>query len=206
MTKTIKTIFWNVDTQYDFMKPDGKLSLVGATPIEGNLPYLTVWAPRHNIRVVNTADYHTRDSRELSDTPDFKTTFPPHCMERTKGAEFIDQTRPKNPYLIDWKDATFDPVKLREYRNLIIYKDEFDAFHPTGAPHTDKILRELHPQRAIVYGVATNVCVDFAVKGLLQRGVGVYGPTDAIKELPGLPLEVVLDSWKEHGAVLIKTL
>ena len=40
----------------------------------------------------------------------------------------------------------------------------------------------------------------------MQRGVGVYVPTDAIKELPGLPLEVVLDSWKEHGAVLIKTL
>lgn len=56
-----------------------------------------------------------------------------------------------------------------------------------------------------MYGVATNVCVDFAVKGLLQRGLQVYVPTDAIKELPGLPLEKVLESWKNEGVQLIRT-
>lgn len=70
-----RTIFWNVDTQYDFMKLDGKLSIPGATEIEGNLEYLTRFAAVHGIKVVNTADYHTLNSRELSDKPDFKTTF-----------------------------------------------------------------------------------------------------------------------------------
>lgn len=200
-----RTIFWNVDTQYDFMKPQGKLSIPGATEIEGNLEYLTRIAVARGIKTVNTADYHTAESRELSDTPDYKNTFPPHCLMNTKGAEFIDATKPVNPYVIDWKDPTFDPAKVQKHRNIVLYKDEFDVFHPTGAPHTEKVLNELNPQRAIVYGVATNVCVDFAVRGLLKRGVDVYVPTDAIKELPGLPLEAVLDSWKKEGAVLIKT-
>ena len=200
-----KTIFWNVDTQYDFMKPDGKLSIAGATAIEGNLEYLTAIAADRSIKVVNTADYHSAASRELSAAPDFKTTFPPHCLAGTKGAEFIDATKPANPYVIDWKDQSFDPAKVQQHRNIVVYKDEFDAFHPTGAPHTEKVLREINADRAIVYGVATNVCVDFAVKGLLQRGLGVYVPTDAIKELPGLSLVTVLDSWKDLGAHLVTT-
>ncbi|MBI4147214.1 cysteine hydrolase [Candidatus Woesearchaeota archaeon] len=200
-----KTIFWNVDTQYDFMKPDGKLSVPGATAIEGNLEYLTKIAAVRQITVVNTADYHTPKSKELSDNPDFKITFPPHCMAGTEGAEFIEATKPAKPYIIDWRDASFDPAKVKEHLDIVIYKDNFDVFNVTGAPHTEKVLHELNPRRAIVYGVATNVCVDFAVKGLLQRGLQVYVPTDAIKELPGLPLEKVLESWKNEGVQLIRT-
>ena len=203
--KMTKIIFWNVDTQYDFMKPEGRLAISGATNIERNLEYLTRIAAERKIKVVNTADYHNVDSRELSTTPNYTTTFPPHCLAGTKGVEFIDATKPVNPYVIDWKDQSFDPSKLEQHRNIVIYKDEFDAFHPTGAPHTEKVLSQLNPQRAIVYGVATNVCVDFAVKGLLQRGVEVYVPLDAIKELPGLPLEEVLKSWRMKGAILIRT-
>src|SRR3989344_4668526 len=167
-----KTIFWNVDTQYDFMKPDGKLSIAGATEIEGNLEHLTSLAASRGIKVVNTADYHHTNSRELSATPDYKTTFPAHCLEKTPGAEFIDATKPENPYVIHWMGMDEghwkwpippDPAKIKEHRNIVLYKDEFDAFHPTGAPYTDKVLQVLTPQRAIVYGVATNVCVDFAV-------------------------------------------
>ncbi|MEK6905684.1 MAG: cysteine hydrolase family protein [Nanoarchaeota archaeon] len=201
----IKPIFWNVDTQYDFMKPDGKLSIPGAAAIETNLGYLTMLAAHNNIYIVNTADWHTPESRELSATPDFKTTFPFHCLSGTKGAEFIDATKPVKPYIIDWRDTDFNPAKVKEHLDIVIYKDEFDAFHATGAPHTEKVLNVLNPRRAIVYGVATNVCVDFAVKGLLQRGLQVYVPTDAIKELPGLSLEAVLDSWKKEGAKLIRT-
>lgn len=201
----IKPVFWNVDTQYDFMRPDGKLSIPGAAAIETNLRYLTMIAASNNIYVVNTADWHTQESRELSATPDFKTTFPQHCLAGTKGAEFIDATRPAFPYVIDWRDASFDPAKVKEHFDIVIYKDNFDVFNAAGAPHTEKVLDALNPRRAIVYGVATNVCVDFAVKGLLQRGLQVYVPTDAIKELPGSPLEAVLDSWKKEGAKLIRT-
>ncbi len=194
-----KTIFWNVDTQYDFMDPKGKLSIVGAMDIAGNLEELTRLAARKRIQVVNTADYHTLTSREISESPDFKTTFPAHCMEKTSGAKYISETEPENPYTIHWKDSSFDAEKVRRERNIVIYKDEFDCFHPIGAAHTETVLKIIQPERVVVYGVATNVCVDFAVIGLRQRGYEVYVPIDAIKELPMLPLEETMVKWRGLG-------
>lgn len=210
----MKTIFWNVDTQYDFMRNDesfqGSLAIPGARDMEGNLEKLTKFAREKSIRIVNTADWHNEYTKEISDTPDFKTTFPKHCMQGTKGADYVPATKPVNPYMIDW---AFDPIPylgdeaemaiktgISFGGDIVILKDHFDVFQ--GNPYTEEVLRILKPERAVVYGVATNVCVNYAVLGLLERGIKVYVPTDAIKELPGLPLEDVLNDWKEKGAVL----
>ena len=57
----------------------------------------------------------------------------------------------------------------------------------------------------IVYGVATEPCVDFAVKGLRERGVDVLVPTDAVKELPTSNQQEILNTWKNKGVKLITT-
>ena len=198
----MKTIFWNVDTQYDFIRDDesfkGALAIPGAREIEGNLVRLTRLAKAKKIQVINTADWHKRNSPELSDNPDFINTFPPH---NTKGAAYLPATNPKSPYKVEWEKGTLDLEEIAQRRNIIIYKDKFDVF--TGNPKADEIVRAINPNKAVVYGVATNVCVDFAVKGLLERGVEVYVPTDAIKELPNLPLPY--ENWKRNGAVLTQT-
>ena len=200
-----KTIFWNVDTQYDFMRDDeaykGRLAIPGAKAIEGNLEKLTAIAKQLGIKVINTADWHTIESEELSTNPDFTKTFPQHCMQDTKGAQFVPATNPENPYLIDWKQEQFDKEKVLQTRNIILYKDKFDIF--TGTPHSDKVVELIRPEKVVVYGVATNVCVDCAVKGLLERKVQVYVPTDAIKELPNLPLPY--ENWQRKGAILTRT-
>ena len=179
----------------------GKLAIPGARAIEGNLARLTQLAEEKGIVVVNTADWHAIESGELSEKPDFVNTFPEHCMQNTRGAEFVPATNPKSPYEIDWKQKQFDREKVLQVRNIVLYKDKFDVF--AGTPHAEEVVRLLQPERAIVYGVATNVCVDCAVKGLLERKVQVYVPTDAIKELPNLPLPY--ENWQEKGAVLTTT-
>lgn len=207
------TIFWNVDTQYDFMCDDesfrGALAIPGARVIEPNLERLTALAAERELRVVNTADWHTRSSPEISETPDFLGTYPLHCEQGTRGAEYVPATLPENPLVISWADAVIDYQRfqagIKKHRNIVLYKDEFDIFHPRGGPHTDKVLEILQPDRAIVYGVATNVCVDFAVRGLRKRGVEVYVPTDAIKELPHLPLSETLERWRTEGVHLFTT-
>jgi nicotinamidase/pyrazinamidase len=125
-------------------------------------------------------------------------------MENTPGAEYIDETRPRNgTYIVDWDGEGIDEKAMREHRNIVIRKDKFDVF--TGNPYTQDIIDALRPQATVVYGVATDVCVDFAVKGLLERGIKVYVPTDAIKELPIRPLEETLNEWESLGAELVKT-
>lgn len=197
----MKTIFWNVDTQYDFMRSDGKLYVQDAETIEKNLEKLTKFAEKNKIKVVNTADWHNEVSEEISSNPDFANTFPPHCIKNTPGAEYIPATKPKKPYEIDWEQKTFSINEILQKRNIVLYKDKFDVF--IGTSHANDIVKILKPERAIVYGVATNVCVDCAVRGLLKRKIRVYVPTDAIKELPGLPLPY--ETWVKKGAKLITT-
>ena len=200
-------LFWNVDTQYDFVRNDashkGKLPIEGARDIEKNLKYLTRLAREYDIRVMNTGDWHTLKSKEISDNPDYKTTFPEHCIIGTKGAEFIPATNSENPYVVDWRDNSYDQKRLKNSRNIVIYKDLFDVF--SGNRHTDDILKTINPKKVIVYGVATNICVNFAVKGLRKRGIDVLVPTVAVKELPNSNLQEILNAWKNKGVKLITT-
>jgi nicotinamidase/pyrazinamidase len=212
LTKVPDIIFWNVDTQYDFMRNDesfkGALPIAGAQVIEKNLEKLTKMAKMYDIDVVNTADWHTLHDVEISNTPDFKSTYPQHCMANSRGAEYIPATKPKDPQIISWQDKECRGVsKYLGARNFVLYKNDFDIFK--GNPHTDTLLNELNPDMVFVYGVATNVCVDYAVHGLLDRKKKVYVVTDAIKELPNeiaaTPLEKILGLWKDRGVELIST-
>jgi nicotinamidase/pyrazinamidase len=196
-------ILWDVDTQFDFMRPEGLLSVAGAPAIEPALDRLIRWGRAKKLTIVHTADWHTPASPEISATPDFKTTFPVHCLQHSKGAAQVPATEAVNPYYVAWQDAAVDVDALRRHRGeIVIRKDAFDAFDPRGGPHSDRVVEVLAPKRAVVFGVATNVCVDCAVRGLRKRGVEVVVPTDAIKELPSLPLQATLDAWRAAGASL----
>ena len=208
----MRIIFWNVDTQYDFMRDDnsfkGALPVPGARKIEKNLETLTNAARKYNLQIVNTADWHTRDSKEFSKNPDYKTTFPEHCLQGTKGARFVPATKPLDAYIVDWQKS-YDERELAynvlNSKETVIYKDAFDVFE--GNPYTQEIVGLLAPSKVIIYGVAANVCVDFAVKGLLNPLFGIkeiYVVEDAIKGLPNLPLEETINGWKEKGVRLIK--
>ncbi len=200
-------IFWNVDTQIDFMRPNGKLPVQDAQHIEPTLAKLTQYAKEKSIYVVNTADWHREGDSEIDVlNPDFINTYTPHCIANTPGAEFVDATRPENAYIIDWNAKKYDVDSVKNTHNLILYKNEFDVF--TGNPHADEIVAVLQPDEVIMYGVATNVCVDKAIKGLIQRGIDVTVVEDAIKHLPHLDemnhplykgLEGTLADWDMLG-------
>jgi nicotinamidase/pyrazinamidase len=195
-------LFWNVDTQIDFIEPTGKLYVKGAEKLKPVLGKITKFASENQIRVINTCDFHLINSFELSSHPDFKTTFPEHCMAGTRGAEYIAETKPELPAIVDWMTQLAILPQLanaRQFRNIVIRKDAFDVFE--GNPYTYKILNLIRPDKVFVYGVSTNVCVDKAVYGLAKLGYKVYVLEDAIKELPKIPLP--FKHWKELGVKMI---
>src|SRR2546422_5770792 len=59
-----RVIFWDVDTQYDFMHADGKLYVPEAERIITNLQRLTNYAHGHGIRIVASADDHVMGRSE----------------------------------------------------------------------------------------------------------------------------------------------
>ena len=194
-------LFWNVDTQRDFMNPDGALYVEGAEQIKPKLKDITRFALENGIQVVNSADWHYDDSKELSENPDFVTTFNPHCMTQSPGAEFIEETAPQKPELISW-EKYYDDFRT-DARNFVILKDAFNVFD--GNPNTDNLLEALSEEQGIeticVYGVASNVCVKEAAEGLAERNFKVIVFEDAVKGLPGLPDPLPL--WKQGEKIRV---
>ncbi|MEN8117129.1 MAG: isochorismatase family cysteine hydrolase [Bacteroidota bacterium] len=195
-----KILFWNVDTQIDFVMPEGKLYVPGAELLRTTWEKITELAKQKNIHVVNTADFHYPGSAELSSNPDFINTFPEHCMANTDGSDYVPETNPVNPLIIDWDREYSVSEDILKSRNLLIRKDAFDVFK--GNPYTDSILKIIAPSTVVVYGVTTNVCVNDAVVGLAKRVGKVYVVEDAIKELPNIPLP--FKNWESLGVELVK--
>lgn len=198
-------LFWNVDTQYDFMCKEGKLYIQDAESIFPILKEITLFAYKNKIRVVNTMDWHKEGDSEISDTPDFINTFPKHCMIATKGCELVDATQFFHTGNHSYDILDIEPREIlekeKEYRNFVVYKNKFNVFK--GNKNIDQLLNLLQPSVVYVYGVATNVCVHEAVVGLRKRGYPVVVFADAIKELPNIPLDSIINEWYKLNVGMI---
>ncbi len=200
-------VFWDVDTQHDFMKADGKLYVPDAESIIPNLARLSAFAHRTGIRVVASADDHVPGHRELSDAPDWTETFPPHCMRGTPGQQRIPETRLRDPLVIE--PEPLDPSALRRRvrthaGDILFHKHWFDVF---TNPNVPPVLDELDPERVVLYGVATDVCDKFAIEGLLARrpGIRLTAVTDAMRAIRPEVGDRLLAEWQRRGVRLATT-
>ncbi len=200
-------IFWDVDTQYDFMRADGKLYVPDAEQIIPQLAQLTDAAHRRGVRIVASADDHVPGHRELSEAPDFKETFPPHCMRGTPGQAKIPETRLRDPMVIQPEPVA--PAQLtarlrRHAGDILFHKHWFDVF---TNPNVEPAVRELDPERIVLYGVALDVCDKYAIEGLLQHRphTHLYAVTDAMKPIDANQAARLLRQWQERGVELITT-
>jgi len=150
----VKTVFFDIDTQIDFMYPAGALYVPGAERIIPAVAELNRRAPL----VISTMCAHAEND------PEFKL-YPHHCVVST-----IGQSKPAAT-LLEKSDAA---------RQVILEKQELDCF---SNPRLTSLLEELGAERAVVYGVVTEICVRFAAFGLLKRGLRVEVVTDAIQAL-----------------------
>ena len=202
-----KVVFWDVDTQYDFMHEDGKLYVPDSEAIIPNLKQLTDTAHARGIRIVASADDHVPGHRELSASPDFKQTFPEHCMRGTKGQAKIPETRLREPLVIE--PGREDPAALadrvRSHPGDFLFKKHwFDVF---TNENVETVLGILAPRAVVLYGVAEDVCNKFAIEGLLKRysQLRLYAVGDAMKPIDQKMAQRLLDSWNQQGVHIVKT-
>jgi len=200
----MKEIFLAVDIQNDFIEKDGALYVEGAEKLKVTWKAINQYAYENNYQQMYTGDCHTIEDEEISSDPDYKTTFPLHCLIGNKGAEFILEVEPVYPQTYHWISPGIKTPVPSDIRDIVFYKNKFDVF--AGNPYIDKVLKVLKPDRFYVYGVATNVCVDFAVRGLIKRGYKVVVIQNGIKELPGADLDKLYQEWRELGATMINFL
>jgi nicotinamidase/pyrazinamidase len=187
------TILWDVDTQFDFMLPGGKLYVPGAEETVPAMKRLVDAARAAGIVHVASADDHELTDTEISAEPDFVTTYPPHCLRGTRGARKIPETDQEDPVPL-----ALEPVADRylEGREFLLLKKSFDVF---TNPHTERLLERLDPDEIVVFGVATDVCDDAAIRGFLARGLKVRFVEDAARGLDDDRVAISTTSWREQG-------
>ena len=202
-----RLVFWDVDTQHDFIHPDGKLYVPMAEQIVPNLKRLTDHAHAHGIRIVASADDHVPGHEEISSDPDFEKTYPPHCMRGTPGQRKIPETALRSPLLVE--PSALDPAELaqrvREHRgDILFHKHFFDVF---TNPNVDTVLEALDPEEILLYGVALDVCNRYAIDGLLTRrpSTRLRLVTDATRPIDVRRGRSLLEHWRERGVELIRT-
>lgn len=200
------TICWDVDTQVDFIRHNGLLAVPGAEAILPRLGALTLWARHRALQIVATADDHDVGHAEISDHPDWTTTFPPHCMRGTPGQHRVAETAHVDPLVIQPVplDAATVAASVRAHvGDIVLNKPGTDVFR--WNPNTATVLATLAPSRVIVYGVATDFCVRAAVDGLAQHApqaelVIVRDAVRAIDESAGNELLAV---WERAGHLVV---
>jgi nicotinamidase/pyrazinamidase len=191
-------ILWDVDTQVDFMEPAGKLYVPEAEQVAPAMARLVAAARAAGLVHVASADDHELTDPELSDEPDFRNTYPPHCLRGTPGAEKIAETEQADPLplsLVPFPPGLV-PGMIEGRRELLLLKKNFNVF---TNPNTDPLLDALDPDEIVLFGVATDVCDDAAIRGFLQRGRRVVFVEDAAKGLDAARTEAATAFWRQHG-------
>ena len=199
----MRPLFWDVDTQHDFMRADGALYVPDSESIIPSLGALTDYAHRRGIRIVASADDHEPGHRELSDAPDFAETFPLHCMRGTPGQGKIRETTLRDPLVIE-PDVPLSPVVRKHQGDFLLHKHWFDVF---TNPHASALVDQLQPTDIVLYGVALDVCNRFAIEGLLAKHgtVRIHLVTDATRAINPENSAALLSDWERRGVHLVTT-
>ncbi len=189
-------IFWEVDTQVDFMLPGGKLYVPGAERLLPNIRKLTAAARQGRVFLVSHGCYHTQND------PEFKT-FSPHCIKGTPGSAYVPEALTNKVVTIPNDPTAALPDDLSQYQQILLEKQTLDIFE---SRHADELVKRLgNEAEFVVFGVVTEYCVRLAAKGLLKRGCRVSVVEDAIATLKAEDGERAVAELRALGAKFITT-
>jgi nicotinamidase/pyrazinamidase len=192
------TILWDVDTQIDFIEPGAKLYFTGAEEVRPAMARLVEAAREAGVVHVASCDQHELSDPEISVDPDYDSTWPPHCLLGTRGAEKISETKQLDPLplpLVPVPTAVLRGL-LEGRREVLIPKKQYDPF---TNPNTETLLDVLDPGEILLFGVATDICDDAAVRALLRRGRRITFVEDASRGVHEGRVAACTTAWRDAG-------
>jgi len=187
-------VFFDVDTQVDFMCSTGKLYVPGAEQIVPHLQRLMNWARENDVPVISSADAHSPDDLEFE-------RWPPHCVLGTRGQQRIPETQFPAPVVIPCRPGAFRPP-ARWVGQFIVEKATYST---EDNPNFDALLRALGSRRAVLFGVVTEYCVRANALALRGRGFPVDVVVDAIRPLSDEGGRQALREMAAAGVRLVTT-
>jgi nicotinamidase/pyrazinamidase len=172
-----------VDVQNDFCE-GGSLAVQGGAAVAGAISEYVDAHHNEFDHIVATQDWHIDPGSHFSDTPDFKDSWPPHCVAGTRGAELHPDL--DTEYIQAYFQKGQYAAAYSGFEGLLAPEDAV----PTGerqpggadtsrfAPDEDAIglddwLQSHDVEDVVVVGIATDYCVRATSLDAVQAGYSV---------------------------------
>lgn len=166
-----RTALLIVDMQNDFAHPEGMLGvygndLTGALEIIPLIKKLSDAFRRTGSKVIYTMHTFRPD---LSDQPKMFREITRGRISKLPGLPHRKASlRRRNPFLIkgSWNAAIVDALAPQRRDIIVDAKHNYDSFYQTDL---EQILRDMGTENLLVVGIATNVCVETAIRSAYHR-------------------------------------
>lgn len=184
-----RSVLLIVDLQNDFC-PGGALPVPDGDRIVPRVNRAVELFERRGLPVLASRDWHPRETRHFKE---FGGAWPPHCIQKTKGARFHPDLRlPKHAIIVS---KGMDPEE-----------DSYSAFQAVTKEGRDleSVLRDLDVNEVFLCGLATDYCVRASALDSSKRGFRTWVLDDAIRGVnvkPGDSL-AALEEMKGRGVGL----
>ncbi|TLM82373.1 isochorismatase family protein [Pseudarthrobacter sp. NamE2] len=170
-----------VDVQNDFCE-GGSLAVKGGARVAGAISDYVDAHHNEFDHIVATQDWHIDPGDHFSDNPDFKDSWPPHCVAGTRGAELHPDL--DTEYIQAYFQKGQYAAAYSGFEGLMAPEDAV----PTGerqpgdasrfAPDEDAIglddwLQSHDVEDVVVVGIATDYCVMATSLDAVQAGYSV---------------------------------
>jgi nicotinamidase/pyrazinamidase len=185
----MKTVYFDIDTQMDFMTPAGALAVPGAERLIAGIAAMNQRAWTRGEVVVSTVDAHAENDAEFR-------VWPAHCVKGTMGQAKPEGTLHRGRVVVANEAGVGFEEDAAQY---VVEKQALDCFTNV---RLGALLEKLGAERYVVYGVVTEYCVRCAVMGLLGRGARVEMVVDGVMALSEEEGRKTVEEFVGAGGVL----
>jgi nicotinamidase/pyrazinamidase len=174
-----------VDVQNDFL-PGGSLAVNDGRLV---VPVINNLVPLFKTKVF-TRDWHPAGHMSFDAKPEFvDKSWPDHCVQNTRGAEFYKDLNVPDDALIISKGADPDV-------------EAYSGFQ--GTDLSDQLVKK-GVKRVFIAGLATDYCVKFTALDSIKSGLPAFVIEDGIRgvDVPEGTAQTAIDDMKKAGAVFV---
>lgn len=181
-----------VDLQNDFC-PGGALPVPDGDAVVPRVNHTIELFERRRLPIFASRDWHPRETKHFKA---FGGAWPPHCIQKTKGARFHPDLRlPKQAVIVS---KGMDPEE-----------DSYSAFQAVTREGRDleSVLHDFGVGELFLCGLAADYCVRASALDGAKRGFRTWVLEDAVRGVdmkPGDSL-AALEDMKGHGVGIVET-
>ncbi|UIK87748.1 isochorismatase family protein [Arthrobacter polaris] len=194
-----------IDVQNDFCE-GGSLAVTGGAAVASEISELVSQAPDFDF-IVTTQDWHVDPGTHFSEEPNFRTSWPVHCVAGTKGAalhrnletEDIDAYFRKGKF--DAAYSGFDGLLAPEDEVAVGEREAHESAEEDGESPVslDDWLRENDVDDVVIVGIATEHCVRATALDALNAGYNTTVLRDYIAGIDQDAVEETLEELQDAG-------